>query len=247
MILEVERYFDMGMKEDIISRFDTLINRGQELIGTLGPALTSISGDGDRSYDHDSYEYWIPQRSIPEFRSWLTSSSNLIHFVVPSENHLAKECDRIMSDKELMQGIPSSVLVIMLGLLKGTKNEWDHGFLGHIEYIIAGATFDDFLDYAENYYKGNKKTESSILASAVLEDTVKKIAQKNGLTTSGKTLDPLIDELVKANVFTPVKCKRVKAYTGVRNHALHAEWDKFDISDVGQLIEGTRELIENYL
>lgn len=237
----------MGMKEDITNRFETLINQGKSLIGALGPELVGISGNGQKSFSHKSYEFWVPQKSIPEFRSWLTSSSNLIHFVVPSGTHLAKECDNIMADEHLKQGIPSNALVLMLGLLKGIKDEWDHGFLGRIEYIIAGATFDDFLDYADEYHKGNKKNESSVLASAVLEDTVKKIAQKNGLKTAGKTLDPLIDELVKANVFTPVKCKRVKAYAGVRNHALHAEWDKFDISDVGQLIEGTRELIENYL
>jgi uncharacterized protein YutE (UPF0331/DUF86 family) len=135
----------------------------------------------------------------------------------------------------------------MLGLLKGTKEEWDHGLLGRMEYIVAGATFDDFLDYADEYHKGNKKMESSVLASAVLEDTVKKIAQKNGLITEGKTLDPLIDELVKANVFTPVKAKRVRSFAGVRNHALHAEWDKFDNSDVGAMIKGIRELIEESL
>jgi len=237
----------METKEEVTKRFETLINQGQDLIGTLGPALTGISLDGNETYDQNSYEYWVPQRSVPEFRSWLTSASNLIHFVVPPETHLAKECDRFLADNDLKRGVTSSVLVQMLGLLRGVKDEWDHGLLGRIEYIVAGATFDDFLDYAAEYLKGNKKMESSVLASAVLEDTVKKIAQKNGLATERKTLDPLIDELVKVNAFTPVKAKRVKAYAGVRNHALHADWDKFDISDVGQLIEGTRELIENYL
>ena len=139
------------------------------------------------------------------------------------------------------------MLVLMLGLLTGVKDEWDHGLLGKIEYIVAGATFDDFLDHAAQYHKGSKKIEAAVLGSAVLKDTVKKIAQKNGIQTGGKTLEPLINALVKANVLTSVKGKRVKAYAGVRNHALHAEWDKFDITDVGELIKGTRELIENYL
>jgi len=243
----VKRFTDMGTKEEVTKRFEALINHGRGLIGTLGPATSVIHADGKIEYNQKSYEYWVPQKRIPEFRSWLTSASNLIHFVVPSETHLAKECDHLMADEHLKQGVPSNLLVLMLGVLSGTKDEWEHGLLGRIEYIVAGATFDDFLDYAAEYHKGNKKTESSVLASAVLEDTVKKIAQKNGLATKSKTLDPLIDELVKANVFTPVKGKRVKAYAGVRNHALHAEWEKFDISDVGQLIDGTRELIENYL
>jgi hypothetical protein len=37
------------------------------------------------------------------------------------------------------------------------------------------------------------------------------------------------------------------AEAGVRNGALHAKWEDFEISDVGKLITATRELIENYL
>lgn len=237
----------MEMKEEVTKRFEVLIEKGRGLLGTLGPEVVQINTYGNTEVDSESYPYWVPKVRIPEFRSWLTSAVNLIHYVSPSGAPLAQECDRLMEDDHLKQGVPSDVLVLMLGLLRGAKDDWEHGFLGRIEYIVAGATFDDFLDHAAEYRRGNKKIEASVLASAVLEDTVKKIAQKNGLETSGKTLDPLIDELVKANIFTPVKGKRVKAYAGVRNNALHAEWDKFDISDVGQLIEGTRELIENYL
>jgi len=237
----------METKEEITKRFEMLIKRGRELLGTLGPDVVQINTDGETEVNYDSYPYWVPKVRIPDFRAWLTSVSNFLHFISPSDTPIIRECDSLMSDGHLKQGVPSNTLVSMLGLLKGAKDEWDNGSLGKIEYIFAGETFDNFLDHATDYHKGNKKIEASILASAVLEDTVKKIAQKNRVEASGKTLDPLIDELVKANVFTPVKAKSIKASVGVRNHALHAEWDKFDISDVGKLISGTKELIENYL
>jgi hypothetical protein len=237
----------MEMKEEVTKRFEELIGRCRRLLETLGPEVVKIDIHGNPTVDAGSYQYWVPKVRIPEFRSWLTSAANLIYHVSPPSSHLTQECNRIMADEHLKQGVSSNVLVLMLGLLTGAKDEWDHGLLGKIEYIVAGATFDDFLDHADEYHKGNKKVEAAVLGSAVLEDTVKKIAQKNGIQTSGKTLDPLVDDLVKANVLTLVKGKRVKAYAGVRNHALHAEWDKFEISDVGELIKGTRELIENYL
>ena len=237
----------MGIKEDITNRFNMLIEKGTQLLETLGPGFAGGDMYGNIKYDQNSYEHWVSGKKIPEFKSWLTSASNFIHFVVLPESPLAKECNRIMADKNLGGGVTSNAMVLMLGLLTGAKDEWDHGFLGKIEYIVAGATFDDFLDHAAEYHRGNKKIEAAVLSCAVLEDTVNKIAQKNGIQTSGKTLDPLIDALVKANVFTLVKGKRVKAYAGVRNKALHAEWDKFEISDVGALIDGTRELLENYL
>ncbi len=49
------------------------------------------------------------------------------------------------------------------------------------------------------------------------------------------------------SIFTLVKAKRIKGFARVRNHALHAEWNKFDIKDVGELISGTREIIDNFL
>ena len=237
----------METKEEISKRFEALIKKGNELLGTLGPDVYQINTDGTTETDYDSYPYWVPKVRIPDFRGWLTSASNLLHFISPSDTSLIKECERLMSDEHLRQGVPSNTLVLMLGLLKGAEDEWDNGSLGKIEYMFAGLTFDNFLDHASMYHKGNKKMEAAILASAILEDTIKKIGQKNGIDTNGKTLEPLIDELVKANVFTPVKAKHIKAYVGVRNCALHAEWDKFDISDVGKLIAGTKELIENYL
>ena len=237
----------MGTKEEITKRFTMLNDKGKQMLGTLGPETIGFDRHGNRKINSDGYEYWVPEKRIPEFKSWLISASNLIHFVVPSESPLAQDCDGLMASGDLKQGVNSKAVVLMLGLLTGVKDEWDHGFLGNIEYIIAGATFDDFLDHAAEYHRGNKKVEAAVLSSAVLEDTVKKIAQKNGIQTGGKTLDPLINALVKANVLTSVKGKRVRAYAGVRNHALHAEWDKFEISDVGALIDGTRELLENYL
>ena len=85
------------------------------------------------------------------------------------------------------------------------------------------------------------------MARAVLEDTVKRIARKNDIESKGKSLEPLINEIIKAGIFTPVKGKRIKGFSGVRNRALHAEWDDFDIKDVGELISGVRELLDTYL
>ncbi|MCH8027331.1 MAG: hypothetical protein IID63_04330 [candidate division Zixibacteria bacterium] len=135
----------------------------------------------------------------------------------------------------------------MAGILDSLEQEWEWGFLGHMEYVYVAETFDQFLDIAQDYHKANKKIESAVLASAVLEDTIKKICKKNKIDVKSKTLDPLVDELVKRNVVTTVKAKRIKSHTAIRNHALHADWDEFDIEDVGSMIKGIRELIDQKL
>jgi len=223
------------MNELISKRFDTLIEEGKRLETTL-----PRTKNGGIATVIDS-----PKISL--YEAWLTSAINLVHTIAPPKSSYLQEIERIRQNEHFKYGFPSLAFQQMFGLLVSAKQEWVQGLLRQIEYVIAAETFDDFLDHAAIYHKGNKKTEASILASAVLEDTVKKIANKNGINPSGKSLDELIDELAKTDVITPVKAKRYKGYSGVRNSALHAEWGQIDIRDVGELINGVKEMIVQYL
>jgi hypothetical protein len=219
---------------DIKARLDSLIQRGTQLNARI---------------PRDQYgpQYWIREEDLVEFQAWLSSAANVILAVAPSSSPLAQQVVSLLAHPDLKGGISSHLVLQLHGILTAAREEFEHGMLARIEYIVAAATFDDFLDHAADYHKGNKKIEASVLASAVLEDTVKKIAAKSGIAVAGVSLEPLIDELAKAGIFTLVKANRVKGFAAVRNHALHAEWDKFDIRDVGELISGTRELLASFL
>ncbi|MBW7475679.1 hypothetical protein K0T92_13075 [Paenibacillus oenotherae] len=218
------------MKEVIEQRFNDLIEEGKNLAVKI-----------------DGKENLIPRGSIHSFQAWLASCCNLIQMLAPQGSFHYRESNNLMEHEFMKNGIHVIVYSKMMGLFASTYIEWSKGTLGQIEYIVAAETFDDFLDHSSNYHKANKKVEASILASSVLEDTVKKIATKNNLPVKGISLEPLIESLVVVGVFNQVKGKRIKAYAGTRNKALHAEWEEFDIKDVGEMIKGIRELIEGYL
>ncbi len=218
------------MKDTITKRFQELVEQGQQLVGHMNKDA-----------------YYVSAHDIPLFQAWLSSVSNILETASPPNSFFLNEAKRLMTNEEMKFSISTGVVSKMLGLLQSAQQEWVKGLLRKIEYILAAETFDNFLDHAAVYHKGNKKIEAAVLASAVLEDTVKKIASKNGLSTKGQSLEPLIEELSKNGVITPVKAKRIKAFSGVRNHALHAEWNDFDTKDVGEMIKGIKELIENYL
>jgi hypothetical protein len=177
----------------------------------------------------------------------MTSAANLVSLATHPGSYFREELARITGHKDLGEGAPWALVQKMHGLLTALKDEAAHGLLRKLEDIVFATAFDDFLDHAEAFHKANKAREAGVLAAIVLEDTIKRIAARNNVNGNGLTLEPLVDALVKAGVFSPVKAKRVKAYAGVRNPALHAEWDKFDIRDAGELISGTRELIEHFL
>lgn len=223
------------MKEIIEKKFTELLTTGQKLTNSI-----PCDKYGDPGH-------WVEIKHIAEYHQWLTSVTNLVKLIAPANSIFMAECNRLMNDERFKIGIPTRVVQQMYGVLNSALEEWEAGLLRKIEYIVVAETFDDFLDHATQFHKGNKKIESSVLASVVLEDTVKKIANRNDIDPKGLSLESLIDELIKKEVFTPVKAKRVKGFASVRNHSLHAEWEKFDIQDVGELIKGTRELIVQFL
>jgi uncharacterized protein YutE (UPF0331/DUF86 family) len=219
------------MDEAISNRFKTLLEAGSALKQRL-----ASQGNDTRS--------WVPTQDLSDFQSWMASAANLIKLVALNDNPLNKMVDDILNNENNANGIYLNMFKKLHGTLIAAHNEWENGLLRKIEYIISGANFDEFLDHANLYHKAGKKIEASVLASAVLEDLLKKISIKNSINPEGLSLEPLIEELVKKGVINSVKAKRLKSYSGLRNYALHAEWDNFDIKDVGDMIRGIKELIE---
>ena len=216
------------MQEHVLKRIEELIVRGNVTI------RSNPKGD-----------YWMSD--VVSVQSWMTSAANAIQQVAPVGSFFREELDRLMTNDQLKGGIPENVVAKVLGVLQSVQLEAQAGLLVKLEDQVVATAFDDFLDRASDYHKSGKLKEAAVLASAILEDTVKRIAVKNQLDPEGLSLDPLIDELAKRSVFSSVKTKRVKSFAGVRNHALHAEWDKLDLKDVGAQIAGVRELLDEHL
>lgn len=216
------------MQDHVLKRIDELISRGNAV-----------------ARSQSSNDYWM--KDVVEAQSWFSSAANAIHQVVPPGSFYMAELQRIVEHDELKNGFPISSAQKVLGLLQSVQLEAQAGLLVKLEDQVVASAFDDFLDHATQYHKAGKVNEAAVLASAVLEDTIKRIARKSEIAVGGMSLEPLIDELTKRSVFTQVKAKRLKSYAAVRNHALHAEWEKLDIRDVGAQLSGLRELLDEHL
>jgi hypothetical protein len=216
--------------EDYIKRCTVLIN-------------TAIVFYSRRGND----EYYYPESMTKDLQKWISSTCNIISLISPQQSYFYTESTKLASDKDFRHTVPFHVIERLTGLLESLRDEMQSGLLQGLEYKFTASAFDEFLDHADSLHKGGKKIEASILASIVFEDTIRKIAKKNSRDDKGKDLESIIDDLVKVDVLPPVKAKKAKSFGAIRNKALHADWDAFDIRDVGDIIKGTREFIENYL
>jgi uncharacterized protein YutE (UPF0331/DUF86 family) len=215
------------VRTEVLERISQLINAGRSL------------------HSRSRGDYWMAD--VTAAQGWMASAANAIQQVTSPGSFYRQELDRLMANDELRSGIPEHIIAKVLGVLESVHSEAQAGMLQRLEDQVAATAFDDFLDHASDYHKSGKLREAAVLASAVLEDAVKRVGAKNQAKTAAVSLDPLIDDLTSRGVFTAVKAKRLKSYAGVRNHALHAEWDKLDLKDVGAMISGVRELLDEHL
>jgi hypothetical protein len=220
------------MAPDLEARCQDLISRGQALVSHI-------------SVYEESPDYWFSPELVASLQAWIASVANFFRLCATPDTYFQKECTRIVEDKDLSRGVPYHTIQKLIGLLESVADEIKHGLMRKAEYVFVASTFDDFLEHAAEYHKSGKKTESAVLASAVFEDSVRRLCGKMGVEQAGRSLDHTIDDLSKMGAVSPVKAKRWKSYGGVRNSALHAQWDDFDIRDVGEMIKGTREIIES--
>lgn len=223
------------METELLERAKQLLERGKQ----HSRSITRSEKFGTN--------YWYNSDQIPEVRSWFDSVFNLFRLITTPDMHYHDQVVEISKDKDLKHGAPYWAVQKLCGNLTSIIEEIDLGLLKKAEYIFTASAFDDFLDHAEHFHKAGKKIESSVLASIVFEDTIRKISDKYNESASGDSIELIIDNLTKANAWTSVKAKRIKAYAAVRNKALHAKWEEFEHRDIGELIKGVRELLEHDL
>jgi uncharacterized protein YutE (UPF0331/DUF86 family) len=169
------------------------------------------------------------------------SVANLLESATPVDSRYQKE---LLSLLPRAHGTISKVCVAnILGVFKSAAAEWSHGLMNSVEFYFVGLAFEQFLEHAAHYNEQGRKMEAAVLASAVLEDTIKRLCRKHDVVTDDKSLDTLINALKASRIVSKVKSERLKAYASLRNQAFHAEWNAFDDRDLRQMIDGLEELL----
>jgi uncharacterized protein YutE (UPF0331/DUF86 family) len=206
--------------------------------------LSDLITDFDSIRIRESSVFVAPD-SVSKCQILFSRSVNLIENITSGDSYYYREAERIISGSKRQGGIHKSEIQMIIGHLKALLEDLENGLLSNIEYRISAKSFLDFFDHAKAYLKQNKKMEASVIASSVFEDTIRKIGRKNCLEFP--KLDRLIDELKKSEIITATEMKKYKYFAGIRNEAMHANWDKISLDDVEDLIRGVEKSIDKYL
>jgi hypothetical protein len=216
----------MSVEKGVRDRINQLMQEGSSL----------SRGYGEQETTRDA-------RHAAECIGWIRAAAHAVRSVCPSPQNTYHQT------AVEFQAKPSSAYIHehvgqLNEVLKHLLYDIDNGLLRSVANQARGETLDDLLDQAAEYFKREQKDGSGILAGAVFEDTLRRICRLNDKDV--KT-DALITTLNQREIISGVVAKRCRAAAGMRNRALHAQWDEFTLEDVAAVLSLTRELIATHL
>ena len=199
--------------------------------------LCDLREDGNElrnEVDYENFSY--------DCQAWLVAIKSMLHLLFGNASHPYRSEIESVCDDDFNLSIEVRIGQVY-AILEHLITDFDNDCIFSIEDQTRAIVFEDFLEQAKTYIKSNKHREAAVLSAAVFEDAIRSLARKHDICEEEVKTDKLISDMTNKGVLSSVKAKRARAAAGVRNNAMHAQWDDFDVGDVNTLISFTENLI----
>jgi uncharacterized protein YutE (UPF0331/DUF86 family) len=221
----------MAIEQAVRAQLNKLISDGQ----TLAPGESEAGQVRDENH-----------RS--ECVAWLVAAEHLVTLVCKNPTDIyRKQVSGLAASHAKAGYVVNNLVGQATGILRRLSEDIDNGLITSITIAASAEVLDDLLDQAKEYHKRGNKEGAAILATVIFEDSVRRLARASEISDAGTKADQIISELDKRDVITGVMAKRCRVAAGVRNHALHAQWDELSLEDVGDVIRLTHQLLTEHL
>ena len=210
--------------EKIIVRLNQLIEMGEKVLSTK-----HFLGGGERVNDESFYQ-------------WKAEALSFLNNVFGDGSIYFKRFERTCGWSYFEDALQGQ------SFLKAAKEDIEGGYLKKLETLVAADIFEDFLEMAEHLVEQGYKDPSAMLVGAVLEDGLRKIAKNSDITLKSKEdVGSLNQKIAGAQIYNRLIQKKVHVWNEIRNKADHAEFDKYTLDDVKEMLKGVRDFLGEYL
>ena len=224
---------------------DELITREIEEIIVTGEKLVA---------DASVSKNWLGPDRVQELMSITARGGQLIRRLYGSDSQHFQTFKLATEDKYFttMHDEYCSPIASVVGVFKAVEHDIKSGMLANFRSLAQAEIFADFLEMAEHLHREKYKDAAAVLLGAVLEDSLRKIADVNGvdvLNSKGKplTIDPLNAALAKKGLYNALVQKQITSWANLRNDAAHGHFDKYDSAQVQQMLLFVQKFCADYL
>jgi hypothetical protein len=167
-----------------------------------------------------------------QWRQWATSAQSLIRAVFNEESPHYKNFTSSYSQCNGYEGSINGMNAIFLS----AKEDFEGGYVFDPDLRVSGEVLADFVTLAQHALKEGHKDVAAVLASAALEDALKRYAISAKLDVGDKTMQDIVNLLKGAGLVGGAQKTMLDTMPKLRNAALHAQWDKITEPDVNSII-----------
>lgn len=137
-------------------------------------------------------------------------------------------------------------------ILEAAMRDLKEGWLIKVRHLVSAEVFADLMEMAEYFLSEGYKDAAAVMIGGVLEEHLRQLCRAKGIdiesskpdgTTAPKKADRMNADLVKADAYLQLDGKQVTAWLALRNHAAHAEHDKYDANQIQMMYEGVRNFL----
>lgn len=182
------------------------------------------------------------EQVFADYQSWHKWTTSVLHILgsVLGKDSIHYENFKLVYDRH---GYDKYALQRATGIFQAAKEDYEKGYLFDLESSLTGEILGDFVMLAKKALTEGHKDVAAVLACAALEDTLKKYATIQGLEVSNKDMHEVINALKSKKLVTGAQKGLLDTMPKLRDYAMHANWDKITLADVGSVIG----FVENFL
>jgi len=204
----------MDEKEKLLKTIDDLLQRFPEV---------------EQSWYHSGMEGWF--RNTSAYEALMTEVLSLIPHIYGFGHPNSQRVINAYNQQSLKG------LKIVKGILEGTKNNIENGLISEITENITIDIKTDFLNSAQEFIENDQKDPAAVLGCVVLEDSLKKLAKKNGIEgMQNKEMSVVANTLLSKKIIDKSTLSSILSFRNLRNAAFHAQWDEISLQSVKLLL-----------
>ena len=200
----------------------------------LSLRFTELAIQADSLHEVDRGDGYSEVPGQP-FYAWAVSAQNAIKaaFGRQSPHYGSFERELLAVSNK---GVYQQRLEALRGIFLASKADIDGGHVYELQRTTAGEVVGDFVALAKLALSEGHHTVAAVLASAALEDALKRFAAENDLDVTDKTMEEVVNALKTKGLVSGPQKALLAVMPRLRNKAMHADWDAITPQDAGSII-----------
>ena len=218
--------------EQVLDRFDSLLGEACEM-------------ESERELNVMGY---LTHPDAGTIRGWVAGCEDLLVRVFGEDGSYTKHFTETYEGMEM--GMPELVPQCS-AILRAAQEAVAQGYLFDVETLARAEVFDDLVDVAQHLHENGYHLPAASIAGAVLEDSLRKLCDAQGVDRSGcRGINALNERLRQADIYPQPQWRQIQAWGDLRNQVDHHDFehaDEVDADAVERMIAGLRDFIVRYL